>query len=182
MKLKQYKQYQMNFKSKWIQPSAMLMGVSFFLRIFYYFGFRFVSDWSFWDVLFQIALPLAFAGAFTVILWTVKRNAPGLYALIGGSFCILTFIWSLYTGNFLYILLCLVYYPATAIILTATAGGYLPGKLLSSIMLLLPVVVRLLTLKPFVLGIDGVCLELSVIFMLGSLFCFTRSLREIKAG
>lgn len=180
MQFKQYKRYHIDFKSKWIQPCAMLMGLSFFLRIFYYFGFRFVSDWSFWDVIFQILLPLVFGGVFTMTLWTAHRDIPGLYGLIGAGFCILSVIWSFYSGNFLYMLLCIVYYVATGAVLLTTSLGLLPGKLLSTVMLMIPVVIRILTIKPFSLGLSGLCLEFSVIALLGSLACFTRTLTELN--
>ncbi len=179
MLLKQYIRYQIDFKGKWIQPSAMFMGLSFFLRIFYFFGFRFVSDWSFWDILFQIGLPLVASGVYTVVFWTLKRNSPGLYALLGALLCLLLFVWNIYTGNIIYIAMSLVYYLVTALILLLTTGGFLPGKLLASVLLILPVITRLLWLKPFALGIDGLCLEFSVLFMLASLFCLTRSFKEI---
>lgn len=178
MQIKQYKRYHVNFKSKWIQPCAMLMGLSFFLRVFYYFGFRFVSDWSFWDVIFQILLPLVFAGVFTMTLWTLHRDIPGFYGLIGAGFCILIAIWSFYSGNFLYMLLCIVYYIAACAVFLTTSMGLLPGKLLSTVMLSIPVVIRIFTIKPFSLGLSGLCLEFSVITLLGSLACFTRSLTE----
>ena len=178
MQLKQYKQYRIDFRSKWIQPSAMFMGLSFFLRIFYYFGFRFVSDWSFADVIFQIILPLLLCATYTVMLWTFKRNQPGLFGIIGSALCLLAGIWSFYTGDVLYIILCVLYYTGTAVVFLATCGGFLPGVLLSSAMLAIPIFVRLVSMKPFQLGIDGMCLTFSVLFMLASLFSFTRCLKE----
>ena len=105
MQLKQYIQYQMDFKGKWAQPSAILMGLSFFLRIVSYFGLRFLSDWTFFDVLFQVFLPLFLSGTYVVLIRAVHLNAPGMYGLIGAGLSILTFLWSFSSGNILYILL-----------------------------------------------------------------------------
>lgn len=180
MQLKQYIQYQMDFKGKWAQPSAVLMGLSFFLRIACYFGLRFLSDWTFFDVLFQILLPLFLGGAYVVSIRAFRLNAPGVYALIGAGFCLLTFLWSFPSGNVLYILLCFVFYIAAGVVLLATAGGYLPGKLLSSVLFAIPVIIRLFGLNVFTLKIDGLFLELSVLLQLASLFCLTRCFKEAK--
>ena len=180
MQFKQYKRYHIDFKSKWIQPCAMLMGLSFFLRIFYYFGFRFVSDWSFWDVIFQILLPLVFAGVFTISLWTMHRDLPGFYGILSAGFCILMATWSFYSGNFLYMLLCIIYYIPAGAVLLGTSTGLLPGTLVSTVMMAAPAIIRILSLKPLSLGLSGLCLEFSVIALLGALACYTRSLTEIK--
>ncbi len=180
MQLKQYLQYQMDFKGKWAQPAAILMGLSFFLRIVCFFGLRFLSDWTFFDVLFQIFLPLLLSGAYVVLIRAIRLNAPGLYGLIGAGLCILTFLWSFFSGSVLYIILCLVYYCAAGVVLLGTSGGYLPGKLLSSVLFAIPVVIRLFSLDVLTLKIDGLFLELSVLLQMASLFCLTRCFKEVK--
>ena len=180
MQLKQYLLYQMDFKGKWAQPAAILMGLSFFLRIVCYFGLRFLSDWTFFDVIFQIFLPLLLSGTYVVLIRAIRLNAPGVYGLIGAGLCILTFLWSFSSGSVLYILLCLVYYLAAGVVLLGTSGGYLPGKLLSSALFAIPVIIRLFGLDVFTLKIDGLFLELSVLLQLASLFCLTRCFKEAK--
>lgn len=180
MQWKQYLHYQIDFKSRWVQPSAVLMGLSFFFRIVCFFGLRFVSDWSFFDVLFHMIFPLLLGGAYIVLLRAVRVNAPGLYAILGAGLCVLMFLWSFSGGNIWYILLCFVYYIASGAVLIATAGGFLPGKLLSSAMFLVPFILRFLRLNVFSIMIDGLFLELSVLLQLAALFCLTRSFKEGK--
>ena len=180
MQLKQYIQYQMDFKGKWAQPSAVLMGLSFFLRIVCFFGLRFLSDWTFFDVVFQIFLPLLLSGAYVVLIRALRLNAPGLYGLIGAGLCVLMFLWSFSSGSIWYILLCLVFYTAAGVVLLATSGGYLPGKLLSSVLFAIPLIIRLLGLNVLTLKIDGLFLELSELLQLASLLCLTRCFKEAK--
>lgn len=174
MKLKLYVHYQMDFKGSWIQPSAVLMGLSFFLRIVYYFGFTYLSQWTFSDTVFQIIFPLLICGAYVVLISALRWNAPGIYAILGAALCVLFIIWSFSSGSVLRIFLSILIYTAAGLILLGTAGGYLPGKRLSSALFLLPLICRIFLLELKAIGLSGLVLEVSVLSAIASMFCLTR--------
>lgn len=180
MNLKQYARYQIHFRGKWFMPCVLLMGLSFFTRIVYYFGLTNLNDCGFGELLFSMALPILVSGAYIVLLSALKWNAPGIYGILGAILCVLLVIWSFSSGNALRIVLSLLVYLAAGGILIATVGGFLPGRLLSSALFLVPLVCRFFFCDLGKLGIFEWVLELSVLFMLASLFALTRSLKEPK--
>lgn len=179
MKLKIYKRYMLDFRSKWLMPSALLMGLSFFCRIVYYFGLTNLSTCSFGEVVFYMVLPLLLCGGYVVAMSALKLNAPGIYGMLGAGLCLLMIVWSFPTGDVLRIILSVIVYAAAGIVVVATTGGYLPGKLLSSVLFAMPLICRFLFYRKG-LSIFDWFLELSVLSLLVSLFCLTRCLKEGK--
>lgn len=180
MKLKQYTRYQMDFGGKWILPGAICMGLSFLLRVVYYFGLSNIFTYNLSTIILQIILPLVLCAGYIVLLRAVKLNAPGIFAILGAAFCLIVMIWNFSTGDVLRILLSIVFYLFSGLVLLATAGGYLPGRLLSSGLFLTLFVFRYLLYAPPVKHTGRFILELSVLSILASLFCLTRCFKEVK--
>lgn len=180
MNLRIYARYQMNFKSSWMQPSAVLMGLSFYLRVFHYFGFTYISQWTFWDVVFQILLPLLLCGTFVVLIGAIKVNSPGIFAILGAGLCLHFAIWNLFGAGIVRVILGFVVYLLSGAVLLLTAGGYIPWKRLSSGLLLVPAVVRIFLIDVPAMGLGGLVLEGSVLCCMISLFCLTFCFDEVK--
>lgn len=180
MKLKQYTRYQIDFQGKWILPGAIFMGLSFFLRVVYYFGLTNIFTYNTGTIIMQIILPLSLCAGYIVLLRAVKLNAPGIFAILGAAFCLMVMIWNFSTGDILRILLSVVFYLLSGLVLLATAGGYLPGRLLSSGLFLALLVFRYLMYAPSFRHIGQFILELSVLCIPASLFCLTRCMKEVK--
>lgn len=142
MKLKQYTRYQMNFQSKWTQVCGGLMGFSFFLRLIYYFGLTNIYDIGFVEILTTMILGTALCLAYLITLSVMRLNAPGVYGVLGAVHCFLLILGTLSTGDFGRILLAVLWYALAAGVLLLTVGGYLPGKLLASLMFVIPILVR----------------------------------------
>lgn len=179
MTLKQYTRYQMNFRGKWLMPSKVLMGLSFFLRIVYYFGLTSFAEHTFGEVLFWMILPLLACGAFIVVMSSLKLNVPAVYAAIAAVMCLLVMIWNFSSGDAGRIVLSVLCYLSAAVVLVSTSMGYLPGKLLASLLIAVPLACRILFFRDGIALIDW-CLEVSVLTMLASLFCMTRCFKAPK--
>lgn len=181
VKLKQYTRYQIDFGGKWILPAAICMGLSFFLRVVYYFGLTNIFSYDTGTIILQIILPLLFCAGYIVLLRAVKLNAPGVFAILGTAFCLLLMIWNFSSGDVLRILLSVVFYLFSGLVLLATAGGYLPGRLLSSAVFLVLLIFRFMLYRPSGSQIGQMVLEISVLCIPASLFCLTRCLKEAKS-
>lgn len=179
MQWKKYTAYQMNLRSKWTKLSAALMGLSFFIRMVYYFGLTNLALCSFLEVVFMMVLPLLLTAGYVALLSALQLNAPGLYAMIGAALCVLLGLWSFASGDALRIVLSFVIYLAAGGVLVITIAGYLPGRLLSSVLFALPLVVRFFLYDLGKIGIIAWILEISVLLMIASLFFLTRSTKEI---
>ncbi|MBE6959277.1 MAG: hypothetical protein E7448_00940 [Ruminococcaceae bacterium] len=180
MQLKQYDRYIVDFKSKWTTRCAALLGVSLFVRVVYFFGIKNLTECGAGQVIFDMVLTMGLCVGFLVMFSALRRNAPGLYALMGAGFCLLLMISTFSSGNALRIVLAIVGYLLAGTILVITVSGYLPGKLLSSVMFLLPMAVRFLAFDLGKIGLFTWVIELSWLLTLASMFCFTRGMKPYK--
>jgi hypothetical protein len=160
-------------------PAKVLMGLSFFLRVVYYFGLTTFADHTFGEVLFFMILPLLTCGAYIVVMSSMKLNAPPVYGIIGAVMCLLLVIWSFSCGDALRTVLSVLIYLVAGAVLVLTSLGFLPGKLLSSVLVAVPLVCRVLFYRNGIALFDW-CLEISVLTMLASLFCLTRCFKPLK--
>lgn len=179
MELKRYTKYQINFDSKWISACGALMGLSFFLRIVYYFGLKSLRDVGFIELFTSAIAGIVLCGAMVVFLICLRRNAPGLYGMIGAALCLSVLIASFTTGSPVRIILAIVWYALTALILIGTVGGYLPGRMLAGLMFAIAALVRLLFYDFGHLGLISWVRELGVLSMLASLGCLPMGLEPM---
>ena len=180
MQLKRYDRYIMDFKGKWVTRCAALMGVSLFVRVVYFFGLMNFTQCTAGQIFFDMVLSMGLCVVFLILLSAMRRNAPGLYAVLGTCFMVLIMITTFASGNALRIVLAVLGYSVASLVLIATIGGYLPGRLLSSLMILIPLAVRFLCFDLGSLGLFQWVLEASWLLVLASLFCLTRALKPAK--
>ena len=180
MQLKQYEHYVMDFKGKWINKCAAIMGVSLFIRVVYFFGLKSFSECSAMQIIFDMILTMGLSVAFLVFISALRHNAPGLYGLMGCGFLLLAMINTFSSGDILRIILAILFYSAAALALLGTVGGYVPGKLLSSATLLLPTLVRFLAYDLGKLSLFDWALEISQLLIVVSMLCLVWALKPIK--
>lgn len=180
MQLKQYERYGMDFKGKWISKCAAIMGVSLFIRVVYFFGLTNFSECGAMQIIFDMVLTMGLSVAFLVFIAALRRNAPGLYALMGCGFLLLIMISTFPSGDALRIILAILAYSGAALALVGTVGGYVPGRMLSTLTILLPVAIRFLAYDLGKLGLFTWVLEISRLLVVVSLLCFVWSLKPIK--
>lgn len=63
-------------RGKWGEAAAAWMGLSFFLRMVYYFGLKNLNDVPVFEIVFSVVLPLAVSVAFILMLKLQKLNHP----------------------------------------------------------------------------------------------------------
>lgn len=180
MQLKRYAQYQMNFYGNPITASCALMGLSLFLRMLHYLGFYSLSSFGFGTIFFSIILPAASSIAYIVLLKCLRWNAPGTYGILGCVFCLLALIDSLSSGNILRIVLSIPWYPAAALILLATVGGYVPGRFLSCLFFIVPIAFRMILLVLGGAGLLQWSADASELCVLSSMACLPYTLIQVR--
>ena len=180
MNLKQYTRFSVNFDSKWIAAASAMMGLSFFLRIVYYFALVSLRDVGFIELMSSVIIGILLCGGFVVCLQCLRMNAPGLYGMIGAAQCLMIIILSFTTGDAWRIVLAIIWYVLTGLILLATVGGYLPGRLLAAVMFVIPLVVRFFFYDIGHIGLIRWVQELAVLSILVALPCFVMGLTAKK--
>lgn len=176
MNLKQYCHYQFDFKCRWGQACPILMGLSFFATMLYYFAIVTLRALPATMVIGAVLYGVLMAGAFIVCMACLKLNAPGLYAIFGAAQCLGMILVSFSSGSAVKIIFAIIWYLFAGLVILATAGGYLPGRLLCSIVFFVPVFVRVLFYDLGKLGLFQWVGELSVLLMLCGLGCFAMAL------
>ena len=78
--------------STWGQRAAAWMGLSFFLRMVYYFGFMNLKDVPTGEIVFSVVLALAISVAFILVLKLKKLNHPIAAAGLGLAFAVNYFL------------------------------------------------------------------------------------------
>ena len=150
------------------------VGISFFLRVLYYFGIVNLQDIGGGEIFLSLILPLLLCSAFIVLFRVLRWNAPGIYAIIGSAVCILLLIWNFSTGDFWRILFSIFLYIVAAVLLLATAGGYLPLKEPATIAFVLILLFRVLLYSTGKSGLGEYICEFSSLFLILSLLALTR--------
>ena len=180
MKLKRYDRYVMDFKGKWVTRCAALMGVSLFVRVVYFFGLMNFTQCTGAQILFDMVLSMGLSIVFVAFMSAMRRNAPGLYAILATGLLVLTMITTFSSGDALRIVLAVLGYIAVSVSLIATVDGYLPNRLLSSLLVLLVLIIRIFCFDLGRLGIFQWVLEICNLLVLASLFCLTRAWIPLK--
>ena len=178
--MKRYTRFQVDLSSTWTASFGILMGLSFFLRIVYYFALRSFRDVGIIELLTSAIIGIFLCGAVVVNVNILRRNTAGLYGIIGAIFCLLVFIVTCTTGNVARIILALIWYSLTAAVLLATVSGYLPGKLLAGLMFATAAVVRLLFFDLGHIGIIRWVQELAILSSLSAIGCFAMGLKPVS--
>ena len=178
MQLKQYTRYHVNFYSKWTAACGALMGLSFFLRIVYYFGLMNLRDVGIIELLTSAIIGIILCGGAVICLNGLRLDAPGLYGLMGALQCFLLIILSFTTGSPVRIILAIIWYVLAALVFLATVGGYLPGRLLAGLMFAIPFFVRLFFFDIGRIGLIKWFQELAVLSVLVALGCLAMGLKH----
>lgn len=185
MKLKRMVRYRADISSKWADLSAALMGAAFFLHACYYFAARELASCSAGEIVFGLILPLVGAAAWIALLRLIPQCNVKVYAFCAAALCLIFALQGFYTDNLVMAVLAFVWYLIMAVTAIFVCFGYLPYRILLSVVMLLPAALRVL----IVLGVyifpgkywQGLS-DYAVILMLLSLTCLSGMLQSPKKG
>lgn len=142
--MKKYHVYRMNFESDWLRRSAMCMGMSVFLLAAYYLGAHDLSHHTGGMLFLNFWLPLALGLGYIVLVCILRLNAPGVYAIVCGAFCLMYLLQALFSGNGFRVVIALPGYLLCAAVCVVVLGGYFPSLAPAGICFLAVVVLRVI--------------------------------------
>ena len=180
MQLRRYHRYVMDFENKWTNASVLCMAGALFALAVYYFGLRGLISVGFLEAVFCLFLPMVLMAAYIVLIHFMKRNAPGLYAIIGLLLCIFLFFGLFSSGSFLRIILGVIWYPLCALTLVACAGGYLPKKQPAVFVFPIAIFFRVIVFGIGRIGLFGWAGEISACLTLAALACLMMGFESKK--
>lgn len=171
--------YQMDPDGKFHLATTALMGLSFFLRAAYYFGFTRPENAGGFELLMLLILPMLLEIGFMVMIRGLKLNLPGIYGIMGATFCAILLIQSFCVGGVLRIILAILAYMICGAALVGVGWGLL-SKSLGVTVLGLTFAIRLLAfdlkyllglrLVVFMREVAGLCAILALAFLCAGFF------------
>ena len=171
--------YRMDPDGKYHLATTALMGLSFFLRVAYYFGFTRLEQTGGFELAMLMIVPMVLEIGFMVMIRGLKLNLPGIYGIMGAVFCAVLIVQSFCVGGVLRIVLSFIAYLVCGAALVGVGWGLL-SKSLGVCVLGLTFVVRLLAfdlkyllkLRLFVFMRESsrLCVILSLAFLCAGLF------------
>ena len=179
--------YRMDPEGKWHLGATAMMGVAFFLRAAYYFGFTRPENTGGFEMAMFLILPMVLELAFMVMIRGVKLNLPGVYGIMGAVFCAVLAVQGIMIGGVLRIILSIIGYLICGAALVGVGWGLL-SKSLGVTALLLTFTVRLLAfdlklltglrLVAFMREAAGLCVILALAFLCAGLTERTRKAKK----
>lgn len=140
---KVYKQYHVDFSSKWISTSAFFAGLSFFILVAKYFGIENIKQVGFGEICFSMALPLLVLTVFGVLLRGFQFRVTPLYGILAALYCVLMIIRTFSYAGAGSTVLGLVWYLLTGALTVVTTFGFFPGKVYMMLSYVIPVIYRI---------------------------------------
>ena len=178
--MKGYNRCIMDPEGKWANASVLCMAGALFALAVYYFGLVGLSGIGFFEAVFCLFLPLLLMAGYIVLIRFYRWNAPGLFAIMGLLFCLFLFFGTFGTGNVLRIFLGVIWYPLSALILVACAGGRIPKKLPSVLVFPIAIFFRVIVFGLGRIDLTGWVCEISAVLTLTALACLMMSFETIK--
>lgn len=112
-------------KGRWGKAAAAWMGLSFFLRMVYYFGLQNMNDVPPFEIGFSVVLPLLISVAFILCLKLEKLNQPMVIAGLCVAFAVNGFLSEKLSFG---VVLSAVLVLAMAGLILAAVLGYIPER------------------------------------------------------
>ena len=125
LKLSKTTTCRLNARGTWGERAAAWMGLSFFLRMVYYFGLKNLNDIPGFEIVFSVVLPLIISVAFILVLKLPKLTHPMAAAGLAVAFAVNYFFTEhMNFGG----VLCAILVLAMAGLVPAAVLGYVPHR------------------------------------------------------
>lgn len=126
--MKQLAKYKVNFESKWILLSVALAGFACFFQAVYFFVLNKPQDATSTQLAFFLIIPMVLELAWVIMLHSVKKNAPGIYGILGSLLCVMLLVQSCIAGGTWNIVVAALGYVLACGALVMITGGFFPYK------------------------------------------------------
>jgi hypothetical protein len=119
--MKRLVRYQLNFESKWLTLSGVMMGIAFFLQALDYFALRQLSALSLWDLIIWLILPMFLEALWCVPLRSELWKRAEAHGIFSALICLVLLTQTIMTGGVFPIVMGSVFYvigAAAAVLIT----------------------------------------------------------------
>ena len=173
----------MDLDGKQHNVAVSLMGVSFFLRTMYFFGFTRTEEAGFGTLLMFLILPSLLELAFVVMIRGIRLDAAAIYSMMGSAYCLVLLCQSFWYGNLVRTILAVPAYLVCGAALMLVIMGLLSRGIAVAVFWLV-IVVRFLVfmMVPYIFKLHLITMlpELAALCGLFALIYLMQGFREPK--
>jgi hypothetical protein len=130
MKLKSLNHFTVDPNGKIGQYSAVLIGISMFVRVLHYYLFRELASCSAAEATFSLILPLVFSVAWLLIIRVIPLRQPLVFGGISTLMLLTLAVEGFFIESTLFAVLGLLWYLISAAAVTVAILGILPRRIL----------------------------------------------------
>ena len=136
--------YKLNFGSRWLSLSGVMMGVAFFLQALDYFALRQLQSVDIWNMLLFLILPMMLEALWCLPLRSEKWSRAEAHGIFASMICLVLLGQAILSGGVFPIIIGAVFFilaGATAVLIT---WGFIAHRALGILVFAATVVVRVL--------------------------------------
>lgn len=111
-------------EDRWITPSLLMAGLSFFILMVSYFGLRNLSDCSAAEIVFTLALPGVIMVGYMALMRGLRFPVTPVYGIMGAMLCVVYCVQTFLAGGVLNIILWTFLYLIIAAVSVCSAFGW----------------------------------------------------------
>ena len=179
--MKRIARYQLNFDSRWMTISGLLMGLCLFMQAVYFLGIRQLLGLEFSMLVLYLIGPMALEFAWLVFLRGTKLDAVGMYAFLGIVMLGLFLVQACFFGGAWDIVSTACYLLFGGAALVFITAGYFPYRLIGQLAFAGIFCIRLFVfdLDVYIVTKDwaGLVLEAPTLCMMAAVTCFFGGIR-----
>ncbi|MBQ7346218.1 MAG: hypothetical protein IJW45_09205 [Oscillospiraceae bacterium] len=123
------KRYHTDLEGRGVFFCGCFLGLAFFLRGVFYFGFTRTETVDLWTLIMMLILPWLLEAAFITLLRGVRLDAPGLYGILGAVYCLLLVLQCIQYESLIRMILGIIAYVICGGLLLGVSAGYLSREL-----------------------------------------------------
>ena len=178
--MKRLVRYQLNFHSKWLTLSGVMMGFAFFLQALDYFAMGRFFEADVWDLILFLVIPMLLEALWSASLRTERWNSAAPHGIFAVLICLILLAQVILSGGVFQIIIASIFFllaSATAVLIT---WGFIAHRALGILVFSAVVAMQVLVFVLPGYGADpgyvslirlipSVCVTLSMTFLFGGI-------------
>lgn len=132
--MKRLVRYKLNFDSKWLTLSGVMMGVAFFLQALDYFALRQLQNLSMWQMLLWLILPMSMEALWCVPLRSELWKWAEVHGVFTAMLCLMLLVQAIMTGGVIPIIIASAVYLICAVGAIFITFGFIAHRALGMLL------------------------------------------------
>ncbi len=143
--MKRLARYKLNFGSRWLTCSGVMMGIAFFLQALDFFALRQLQRVDLWNGLLFLVLPMVLEALWCFPLRSESWGRAEAHGVFAAMICLTLLGQAILSGGVLPIVLAVVFCLLSGAVSVLVTWGFFPRKALGMLTLAATAAVRVLT-------------------------------------